>query len=67
MSYIKSRTIALADIRNIKKQEFGQWTYGLSKEVLCIELNNGHCLNISPENRDQMIIEIQKRMKGMTE
>jgi hypothetical protein len=67
MTYFKSRTIALADIKRMKKQEFGAWTYGLSKDVLCVELSNGHSLNISPENRDQMISEIQKRMKGKTE
>ena len=62
-AYFKKMTVKLSDIKDIKTQEFGQWIYGLSKDVIVIRLNNGRELSISPLRANDLIDEIEKRKK----
>ncbi len=64
MALFRSTTITLDEVQEIKKQKFGQFTFGLSKDVLSIKLKNGRELNISPSQPDELIIEIEKRKTG---
>lgn len=57
----RCKTICITDIKDIKQQNFGIYTYGLSKEVLSIQLKNGDTLNISPKQPEIVIEEIEKR------
>jgi len=41
MALLRWTTIKIEDIKEIKSQEFGQFTFGLSKDVLSIKLKNG--------------------------
>ena len=61
MALLRWTTIKINDIKEIKSQEFGQFTFGLSKDVLSIKLKNGGELNISPKRPDDFIKEIEKR------
>lgn len=61
MALIRWTTIKLDDIKEIRSQNFGQWTYGLSKDVLSIKLKTGGELNISPKRPRDLINEIEKR------
>lgn len=64
MALLRWTTIKIDDIKEIKSQEFGQFTFGLSKDVLSIKLKNGRELNISPRRPDDFIKEIEKRKRN---
>ncbi len=61
MALIRWKTIKLEDIKEIKMQEYGLFTFGLSKDVLSIKLKNGGQLNISPEQPQEFLQELEKR------
>ncbi len=44
-------------------QKFGHRIYGLSKDVIVTKLTNGQELNISPLRANDLIDEIEKRIK----
>ena len=61
MALFRWTTIKIDDIKEIRSQNFGQWIFGLSKDVLSIKLKDGGELNISPKRPNDLINEIEKK------
>jgi hypothetical protein len=61
MAYFRYQKINIAEIEEMKKQEFGKGVLGLSKDILSIKLLNDTILNISPLDIDGLVIEINLR------
>ncbi len=66
MALLRWTTVKIDDIKEIKSQEFGQFTFGLSKDVLSIKLKNGGETKLFPAGtlRDKTWLYLKERLES---